>query len=90
MPRTWAIQDAKARLSEVVERAQRGEVQVLTKHGKKAAVVLSFEDYARLTGAKRTLWEALRPGPVFENDEIEQLFARDRSVGKEVRFELDS
>ena len=90
MPRTWAIQDAKARLSEVVERAQRGEVQVLTKHGKKTAVVLSFEDYARLTGVKRTLWEVLRPGPVFENDEIEQLFVRDRSVGKDVRFELDS
>ena len=44
----WSLQNAKNQLSRVVDAARTGEAQVVTRHGKPAAVVLSFEDYERL------------------------------------------
>ncbi|MCM5557298.1 type II toxin-antitoxin system Phd/YefM family antitoxin [Pleomorphomonas sp. JP5] len=42
------LRDAKASLSSVVDQAVAGEPSVITRHGRKEAVVLSFEDYQRL------------------------------------------
>lgn len=47
---TWALQDAKARLSEVVERAvTTGVPQRITRRGEDAVVVVSAPLYAKLT-----------------------------------------
>lgn len=43
------LRDAKASLSAVVDQAVAGEPSVITRHGRKEAVVLSFEDYQRLS-----------------------------------------
>ncbi|HJT33156.1 MAG TPA: type II toxin-antitoxin system Phd/YefM family antitoxin [Pirellulales bacterium] len=43
----WSIQDAKNRLSEVVEAARR-KPQTVTKHGKPAVVVVAIDEYERL------------------------------------------
>lgn len=48
--RVWQLQDAKNKFSELVERAARGEPQVVTKRGKRAAVLMSAEEYVRLKG----------------------------------------
>jgi prevent-host-death family protein len=45
---TWSLQDARSRLSAVVEAARRGEPQVITKRGAPAVVVLAADEYARL------------------------------------------
>lgn len=50
--RVWQLQDAKNKFSELVERAAEGEPQVVTKRGKRAAVLVSAAEYARLTGGK--------------------------------------
>jgi len=42
------LKDAKATLSAVVDQAVRGHPAVITRHGRKEAVVLSFEDYEKL------------------------------------------
>jgi antitoxin Phd len=42
------LRDAKATLSAVVDRAIAGEPAVITRHGRKEAVILSFEEYRRL------------------------------------------
>lgn len=44
----WSLQDAKNRFSAVVEAAQRGGPQLVTKRGAPAVVVLAAEEYARL------------------------------------------
>lgn len=44
----WQVQEAKQRLSELLVRANDGP-QVITKHGRRYAVVLSAEAYDRLT-----------------------------------------
>jgi prevent-host-death family protein len=43
----WSVQDAKNRFSEVVE-AAREKPQTVTKHGKRAVVVVAAEEYDRL------------------------------------------
>lgn len=53
-PRTWKLQDAKARFSELVREARARGPQTVTVHGRDAVVVLSAEDYAKLVGQPRT------------------------------------
>jgi antitoxin Phd len=50
--RSWSLQDAKNRFSEVVEAARRGP-QTVTKHGKPAVVVVDVEEYERLRRFER-------------------------------------
>lgn len=42
------LKDAKATLSAVVDQAVSGTPSIITRHGRKDAVILSFEDYERL------------------------------------------
>jgi len=43
------LRDAKATLSSVVDQARRGEPSIITRHGRPEAVVLSFEEWQRLS-----------------------------------------
>ncbi len=43
------FKDAKATLSSVVDHAVAGEPAVITRRGRKEAVILSFEEYERLS-----------------------------------------
>ena len=42
------LKDAKASLSAVIDQAMEGHPAIITRHGRKQAVVLSFEDYEKL------------------------------------------
>lgn len=59
----WTVADAKARLSEVIERAQT-DPQIITRHGKPSAVIVSAEEWARKTARKGTLAEFLLASPL--------------------------
>lgn len=43
------MRDAKATLSSVVDEAIHGQPSVITRHGRKAAVVISWEEWERLS-----------------------------------------
>lgn len=43
------LKDAKAKLSAVVDQALRGNPAIITRHGRKEAVVLSFDEYEKLS-----------------------------------------
>lgn len=43
------LREAKASLSALIDRAVAGEPALITRHGRKEAVVLSFADYERLS-----------------------------------------
>ncbi len=79
---TWQMQEAKASLSELVKRAASQGPQAITLHGRPVAVVLSREDYERLTGNTRSLVEFMRQSPLYGLDALE--FPRDRSLAREV------
>jgi antitoxin Phd len=42
---SWKLQDAKARFSEVVERALRDGPQIVTRHGKNAVVIVAYDEF---------------------------------------------
>lgn len=44
----WQLQDAKTQFSQVVEAAMHGQPQHITKHGKRAVVVLSEQAFDSL------------------------------------------
>ena len=46
----WALQDAKARFSEVVRKAKSEGPQRITVHGREEVVVVSVEEYRRVKG----------------------------------------
>jgi antitoxin Phd len=43
---SWKLQDAKARFSEVVERALHDGPQIVTRHGENAVVIVAYRDFA--------------------------------------------
>ena len=43
------LKDAKATLSAVVDRAVAGEPSVITRHGRRQAVLVSFEEWERIS-----------------------------------------
>jgi antitoxin Phd len=55
MSTVWQLQEAKNRLSEVVERALRHGAQTITRHGRPVAVVIAAGAYERLLPRKKTV-----------------------------------
>ena len=49
--KTWQVQDAKQRFSELVQRALDEGPQLVTRRGKLAVVVVAADVYERLAGA---------------------------------------
>jgi prevent-host-death family protein len=79
---SWTVADAKARLSEVIEQAQT-EPQIITRHGKPSAVIVSAEEWARKTVRKGTLAEFLLASPLRDADlelELERVRDQPRDV----------
>jgi prevent-host-death family protein len=60
----WTVAEAKAKLSEVIERAQSSGPQRITRHGKEAAVVVSAEEWRRKTKRKGNLAEFFAASPL--------------------------
>ena len=60
---TWTVAGAKARLSEVIARAQ-GAPQTITRNGKASVVVVSAEEWARKVARKGSLAEFLLDSPL--------------------------
>lgn len=60
---SWTVASAKAKLSEVIERAQ-STPQTITRNGKPSVVVVSAEEWQRKTARKGTLAEFLMESPL--------------------------
>ena len=43
------LRDAKATLSAVIDNARKGEPSIITRHGRREAVIVSFEEWQRLS-----------------------------------------
>lgn len=59
----WQLQEAKNRLSQVVEEARHGQPQTITLRGEPAAVVVSFEQYQELTRPTQPLTRFFQSSP---------------------------
>ena len=77
----WQLQQAKGNFSRLIKRAAGGDAQVVTVHGKPTAVVVSAEEYARLTRRRGKLSSALlRPDLAAEDLDI----SRSRDSGRDI------
>ena len=78
---SWQLQEAKSRLSQVVEHALREGPQTITLRGKPAVVVVSFEEFQNLTRPSASLREFFRQSPLFDTElDLE----RSKDVSREV------
>ncbi len=61
---SWALADAKARFSELVDRATHDGPQTITRNGKPTAVVMSVDEWQRRTRRRGNLAEFLAASPL--------------------------
>ncbi len=80
---TWQLQEAKNRLSEVVEKALHQGPQVITRRGAETAVVLSMADYKKMRQPETDLVEFMQTSPLTG---VELDLERDRDTGREIEL----
>lgn len=68
MIRKWQLQEAKNRLSTVVNEALDGKPQVITRHGEEVVVVLSVAEYRKLVTPTESLAEFFANSPLADLD----------------------
>jgi prevent-host-death family protein len=79
----WQLQEAKGNLSQLIKRAASGDAQVVTVHGRPAAVVVSVAEYARLTRRRGKLSSALlRPDLAIDDLDL----SRSRDTGRDIEL----
>ena len=62
---TWQLQEAKARLSEVVRKAAKEGPQSITVHGETSVVVISDKEYERLNHPRESFVKFMRRLPLY-------------------------
>jgi antitoxin Phd len=83
MKRVWQLQEAKNKLSEVIEEALTHGPQVITKRGVEAVIVLSFAEYRTMLARQKKLSAFFRESPL---GGVDLDLTRDRSG---LRDEID-
>jgi prevent-host-death family protein len=76
----WQLQDAKQRFSQLVRHARDEGPQVVTRHGEEVAVVVSIEEYRRLTHDKPDFRDFLLAAPDLSALELDRAGERARVV----------
>ncbi len=64
MKHVWQLQEAKNRLSEVVEEAISHGPQIITKRGIEAVIIISYTEYRRILAAQKKLSEFFQESPL--------------------------
>ncbi|MBX3297117.1 MAG: type II toxin-antitoxin system Phd/YefM family antitoxin [Acidobacteria bacterium] len=82
---TYTVKEAKDKLSSLIRLAEKGQPQIIKRHDKDVAVVVSMEDWQRANGKKKTLLE------LFQDSGLREIlpYLDDRPDGapREVSFE---
>jgi prevent-host-death family protein len=60
----WTVAEAKAKFSEVIDRAQSDGPQTITRNGRTTAVVVAAEEWERKTKRKGNLAEFFAASPL--------------------------
>ena len=64
MKKTWQLQEAKNKLSEVVDRALKDGPQTITRRGQRTVIVVSVKDYENLVKPKNSLVDFFQKSPL--------------------------
>ena len=84
---TYSVKEAKDKLSTIIRLAEKGEPQIIRRHDRDVAVVVSIEDWENMNGRngkKTSLVEFLQDSPL---DEILPFMNRADDPSREVSFD---
>jgi len=81
--RQWQLQDAKARLSELVKLCAETGPQILTVRGKEEAILISVADYKKLTGRKPEFISFIKSSPI---KGVDLELSRDKSLPRDLEL----
>lgn len=80
MIQTWQLQEAKNRLSRVIDDAINSGPQIITRRGVEVAIVLSYDEYKRIVASQQKLSTFLRESPLAG---VQPDLARDKSEARD-------
>ena len=80
MIRTWQLQEAKNKLSRVVDNAVNSGPQIITKRGEEVVIVLSYAEYKKMIASRGSLSAFFRDSPLAG---VDLDLARDQSKVRE-------
>lgn len=86
MSKSWALQDAKARFSEVVRKANTDGPQIVTYRGVEKAVVLSAEEFRKLKPEKPSFVDMLLGIPKLDDETVDLINQRSKDQGRKIKF----
>lgn len=78
---TWQLQEAKAKLSELIRKATQDGPQEVTVRGQEQVVVLSKKAYESLLRPNLPFWEFMSRSPL---KEVDLDLERDSSLAKDI------
>ena len=82
----WQLQEAKAQLSKVVKAARESGPQHITVRGQRAVVLISEEEFARLTSSRRSIVDHILSGPAWPDDVVDAINERSTDAGRDISF----
>ena len=80
---SWQLQEAKNKLSKLIHDARTSGPQSITVRGKETAVVLSAEDYRKLTKKQGSLIAFFQESPWAE---VELDLTRSKETGRDIEL----
>ena len=79
----WQLQEAKNKLNQVIQEARISGPQTIMVRGKETAVLLSAEDYRRLTEKENSLVSFFQASPWAE---VELDLIRSKETGRDIEL----
>jgi prevent-host-death family protein len=81
---TWQLQEAKARLSEIVRRAIEEGPQHVSVRGEPAAVIISEDEYRELTSKRPSIVDHILNGPAWPDDLVDAINERPAGSDRDI------
>lgn len=78
----WQLQEAKAKLTQLINQAKHAP-QIITRHGKKESVVIDYDTFEALTSKNEDLVSFFRHSPLMH---LEDELRRDTSSFRDITF----
>jgi len=82
----WQLQEAKARFSELVRRAREQGPQHVSVRGEPSVVVVSEEEFARLTSRRPSLVDHILNGADWPDDVVDAVNERSPDSGRDIEL----
>lgn len=78
-----SVREVKDSLSEVIRLAESGQPQIIKRHDREVAVIVSMNEWNRLKGKRKSLVEVLRNSPLVG---IELDVSRQEDLPRDIDF----